>query len=98
MWGFGSPFHETFHSASTCKLEVMPWQPIIVYKSRTGNAKCIVSERESNFNFSNHAICNIFGLKYHKLLGLLKVAIQIFQRSNLDSVFSKVFIETEGKI
>ena len=47
--------------------------------------------------FSNHAICNIFGLGYHKLLGLLRVANQILPRSNLDSVFSKVFSKTEGK-
>ena len=44
LWGFGSPFHETFHSTSICKLEVMPCQPIIVYERRTGNATCIVSE------------------------------------------------------
>ena len=48
--------------------------------------------------FSNHAICNIFGLRYYKLLGLLRVAIQILPRSNLDSVFSKVFSEIEGKM
>ena len=48
--------------------------------------------------FYNRAIGSIFGLRYYKLLGLLRVAIQIFPRSNLDSVFSKVFSETEGKI
>ena len=48
--------------------------------------------------FYNRAIRNIFGLRYYKLLGLLRVAIQIFPRSNLDSVFSKVFREAEGKM
>ena len=48
--------------------------------------------------FYNRAICNIFGLRYYKLLGLLRVAIQIFPRSNLDSGFSKVFREAEGKM
>ena len=47
--------------------------------------------------FSNHPIYNIFSLTYYKLLGLLGEAIQIFTRSNLDSVLSKIFSETEAK-
>ena len=47
--------------------------------------------------FSNHAIYNIFNLRYYKLLSLLGAVIQIFTRSSLDSVFSKVFSETEEK-
>ena len=35
--------------ASICKLEIMPWQPIIVYERRTRNATCIVSESGQNF-------------------------------------------------
>ena len=44
LWGFGSPFHETFYSASVCELEIMSWQLMIIYEHSIGNATCIVSE------------------------------------------------------
>ena len=47
--------------------------------------------------FFNHAIYNIFSIRYYKLLSRLGAVIQIFSSSNLDSLFSKVFSETKGK-